>query len=91
MIFGRSNADETSQDFFYVSQLAVGANASPEKFGHVVNISTSLVSPALSQGVPGSLFKPNQGQALEVRHTSPWRLNLRAEGYSLQCHCARVL
>src|SRR5258705_12922672 len=39
--------------FFYVSQLA-GAQMRLQKFGHVVNISTSLVSQPIA-GVPGSL------------------------------------
>jgi NAD(P)-dependent dehydrogenase (short-subunit alcohol dehydrogenase family) len=39
--------------FFYVSQLAV-AQMRLQKFGHVVNISTSLVSQPIA-GVPGSL------------------------------------
>ena len=54
--------------FFYVSRLAV-AQMRLQKFGHVVNISSSLVSQPIA-GCPGSLCKPNQGR-LGVRHTSP--------------------
>jgi NAD(P)-dependent dehydrogenase (short-subunit alcohol dehydrogenase family) len=60
--------------FFYVSQLAV-AQMRLQKFGHVVNISTSLVSQPIA-GVPGSLANLPR-QAWSPSH-EPWRLNLRA-------------
>src|SRR5258706_7365607 len=69
----------------YVSQLAV-AQMRLQKFGHLVNISTSLVSQPIA-GCPGSLANLTKAGLESVTRTLA--IEFCGRGYSLQCHCAR--
>src|SRR5258707_12650700 len=71
--------------FFYVSQLAV-PQIRLQHFGHVVNISTSLVSQPIA-GCPGSLANLTKAGLESVTRTLA--IEFCGRGYSLQCHCAR--